>query len=59
MVSAQGRKEASKSWWGGRSFQKHFDIPKKFSGYTTFFRQYEKHFPDIPKNFPGYMKFFP
>jgi hypothetical protein len=36
----------------GRSSQKNFpDIPKKFSGYTTFLPKYEKNFPDIPKNF--------
>jgi hypothetical protein len=26
-------------------------ISKIFSGYTTFFRKYEKNFPDIPENF--------
>jgi hypothetical protein len=28
------------------------DIPKKFSGYTKFFRKSEKNFQDLPKNFP-------
>jgi hypothetical protein len=38
---------------GGRSSQKNFpDTPKKFSGYTKFFRKSEKNFPDIPKNLP-------
>jgi hypothetical protein len=37
---------------GGGHLKKSFpDIPKKFSGYTTFFPKYEKKFSDIPKNF--------
>jgi hypothetical protein len=39
---------------GWRSQNFFPNIPKKFSGYITFFPKYEKNFPHIPKFFSGY-----